>query len=101
MRFRDLSMCRFMGPVADGQPQATRVLPPDFQTQPFKYLPPKMVLTNAELDLAARYEKGDFSGGYVTSQIALFRRGPSAEQHQKRREKFRRLKAEVDHRGLL
>jgi hypothetical protein len=64
-------------------------------------LPPKIVLSDAELDLAARYEKGNFSGGYVTSQIAFFRRGASAEQHQKRREKFQRLKAEVDRRGLI
>jgi hypothetical protein len=60
-----------------------------------------MVLSDAELDLAARYEKGNLSGGYVTSQIALFRRGPSMEQHQRRREKFGRLKAEVDRRGLV
>ena len=90
-----------MGPVADGQPQQTRVLPPDCETHPFKYLPPKIVLSDTELDLAARYEKGDLSGGYVTSQIALFRRGPSMEQHQKRREKFWLLKAEVDRRGLV
>jgi hypothetical protein len=55
-----------MGPVVDGQPQPTSVLPLECETQPFKYLPPKMVLSDAELDLAARYEKGDFSGGYVT-----------------------------------
>ena len=101
MGFPDLPTCPFMGPVADGQPQPTRILPPDCETQPFRYLPPKIVLSDAELDLAARYENGNFSGGYVTSQIALFRRGPSAEQHQKRREKFRRLKAEVDRRGLV
>jgi hypothetical protein len=90
-----------MGPVADGQSQSTRVLPSDYETQPLEHLPPKIVLSDAELDLAARYEKGDFSGGYVTSQIAYFRRGPSAEHHQKRREKFGRLKAEVDRRGLV
>jgi hypothetical protein len=60
-----------------------------------------MVLSDAELDLAARYEKGNFSGGYVASQIALFRRGPSAEANQARRETFRRLQAEVDRRGLV
>jgi hypothetical protein len=94
-------MCPFLGPVADGQPHPIRVLPPDYETQPFKYLPPKMVLCGDELELAAEYEKGNFTRGYVTSQIAYFRRGPSAEQHQKRREKFQRLKAEVIRRGLV
>ena len=97
----NLPTCPLMGPVADGQPRSTPVLPPDYEKRPFKYLPPKIVLSDAELDLAARYEKGNFSGGYVTSQIACFRRGPSAEQHQKRREKFGQLKADVDRRGLV
>jgi len=66
-----------------------------------KYLPQKIVLSDEDLELAARYEKGIFAGGYVTSQIASFRRGPSAEQHQKRREKFRHLKADVERRGLV
>jgi hypothetical protein len=97
----NLPLCPFLGPLADGQPQPRTILPPDYETQPFKYLPPKIVQSDAELDLAARYEKGNFSGGYVTSQIAFFRRGPSAEQHQERRAKFRRLKAEVFRRGLV
>lgn len=97
----DLPTCPFLGPVADGQAQVTRTLPPDYQTQPFKYLPPKIVLSEDDLELAARYEKGgDFSGGYLTSQIAYFRRGPSADEHRKRREKFERLKADVARRGL-
>ena len=90
-----------MGPVVAGHPPQARVLPPDYETQPFKYLPPGIVLSDKELELAARYEKGNVSGGYVTSQIAWFRRGPSIEQHQKRREKFRQLKAETDRRGLV
>jgi hypothetical protein len=101
MRFLDLPTCPFLGPLAPDQAWRPRVLPADYQTQPLKYLPPKILLSDAELDLAARYEKGDFSGGYVTSQIAMFRRGPSAEQHQRRREKFARLKAEVDRRRLV
>ncbi len=96
----DLPTCSFLGPAADGEPHPTRVLPADCETHLFKYLPPKIVLSDAELELAARYEKGDFSGGYVSSQIALFRRGPSAEGHQTRREKLKRLKAEVDRRRL-
>jgi hypothetical protein len=97
----NLPTCPFLGPGADGQTQPTRILPPDYETQPLKYLPPRIVLSDEESELAARYEKGNFSGGYVTSQIACFRRGPSAEQHQRRREKFQRLKAEVDRRGLI
>jgi hypothetical protein len=60
-----------------------------------------MALSEAELDLARRYEKGDFSGGYGTWQIAHFRRGPSAEQHEARRVQFRRLQAEVHRQGLV
>jgi hypothetical protein len=97
----NLPACPFMGPVAAHQPWTPRVLPADYERQPLKYLPPRIVLSDVELELAARYEKGNFSGVYVTSQIAFFRRGPSAEQHQKRREKFQRLKAEVDRRGLI
>jgi hypothetical protein len=37
----------------------------------------------------------------MRAQIAYFRRGPSVEQHQRRRETFRRLKGELDHRGLM
>ena len=96
-----LPTCPFLGPVADGRPQPTRVLPADCETLPFKYLPPRIDLSDAELELAACYERGDFSGGYVTSQIAYFRRGPSPDQHQKHREKFRQLKAEVGRRGLV
>lgn len=97
----DLPTCPFFFSKADGQPRPTRVLPPDYETQPLKYLPPKIALSPEDLELATRYEKGDFSGGYMKSQIALFRRGPSAKEHQERREKFERLKAEVDRRRLV
>jgi hypothetical protein len=90
-----------MGPVGDGKAQLTRALPPDYETRPLKYLPPKIDLSDEELELAAGYEKGNFSGRYVASQIAFFRRGPSAEQHQNRREKFQRLKAEAERRGFV
>jgi hypothetical protein len=101
MRRPNLPTCPFLGPLTDEEAWLPRLLPPDYETQPFKYLPPPILLSAKELELAARYEKGNFSGGYVTSQIAFFRRGPSAEQHQERREKFRRLKADVDGRGLV
>jgi hypothetical protein len=97
----NLPTCPFLGPSTHPSRTGTHGLPPDYDTQPFKYLPPRIVLSDAELDLAMRYENGDFSGGYVTSQIARFRRGPSAEQHQQRRDTFRRLKAEVDRLGLV
>lgn len=96
-----LPACPFMGPISTDHSWVPRLLPADHESQPLKYLPPRIVLSDLELELAARYEKGDFSGGYVASQIAFFRRGPSAEKHQKRREKFQHLKAEVDRRRLV
>lgn len=95
----DLKTCSFLGPSQDGKPPPTNSLPEDYATQPLKYLPRKICLSEAELELAARYEKGDFSGRYIASQIAYFRRGPSASQHARRRERFQSLKAEVDRLG--
>ena len=96
-----LPTCPFLGPSTHPSKESTRELPPDFETHPFKYLPPRIVLTHAELDLAQRYRNGDFSGGYATSQIACFRLGPTPECHHQRRETFRRLEAEVDRQGLV
>jgi len=96
-----LKRCSFLGPTADGEPERGRKVPADYATQPFKYLPPRITMSEAELELASRYENGDLSGGYISSQIALFRRGPSAKEHQKRRERFRSLKAEVNQLGLI
>jgi hypothetical protein len=96
-----LKTCPFLGPTTGKKQPSNRPLPADYETDPFKYLPPKITLSDAELDLASRYEKGDFSGGYITSQIARFRQGPSAEAHRQRREKLRRLKAEVNRLGLV
>jgi hypothetical protein len=96
-----LRTCPFLGPGADDEAHAPRILPPDSDTQPLNYLPPRLVLSEAELELASQYERGDFSGGYVTSQIARFRRGPSPESHQRRREKFRGLKAQVHRLGFV
>ena len=39
---------------------------PEYETDPFRYLPPRITLSAEELDLANRYERGDFSGGYIT-----------------------------------
>ena len=88
-------------PHGDAIVKKNRRLPTDYDSDPFKYLPPQITLSDAELDLARRYENSDLSGGYLTSQIAFFRRGPSAEEHRKRRQSFRRLKDEVDQLGFV
>ena len=97
----NLLICPFLGPLTDPNRVCKFESLPDCDSDPFKYLPPRIVLSDAERELARRYEQGDFSGGYGTSQIAHFRRGPSDEQHAARREKFRRLQSEVDRQGLV
>jgi hypothetical protein len=97
----DLPTCSFLGHPAEAGGDSAPELPPDYDSEPFKYLPPRIVLSEAELDLARRYEMGDFSGGYGTSQIAHFRRGPSRAQHEARRDRFRRLLKEVHRQGLV
>jgi hypothetical protein len=89
-----------MGPTEPGHREQKRPLPADFANEPLKYLPPRISLSESDLALAAQYELGDFSGGYITSQIAFFRRGPTPERNRERREKFRRLRTEVDRCGL-
>jgi hypothetical protein len=96
-----LKTCPFLGPIGPEEAWSARVLPADYATRPLAYVPPRITLSEAELDLASRYEKGDFSGGYVASQVAYFRRGPTPERHRNRREHFRRLKEEVDRCGLV
>jgi hypothetical protein len=96
-----LKTCPFLGPIGPKETWSVRVLPADHATRPLAYLPPPIMLSEAELDLASRYEKGDFSGGYVASQVAYFRRGPTPERHRERHERFRRLKEEVDRCGLV
>jgi len=96
-----LKRCSFLGPTSDEEAERGGVLPVDYATQPFKYLPPRITLSEADLELAGRYENCDLSGGYISSQIAFMRRGPSAEEHQRRRERFRSLKTEVDQLGLV
>jgi hypothetical protein len=101
MQHLNLPTCPWFGPVDEGESQLAAELPADYETDPLKYLPPKIMPSSAELELAAQYEKGDFSGGYLTSQIARFRRGPAAKDHDQRREKFVQLKEEVARRGLV
>jgi hypothetical protein len=96
-----LRTCPFLGPFGTRKRHPARALPSDAEVQPFKYLPPAITLSKAELQLARQYESGDFSGGYLTSQIAYFRRGPTRERHQQRRRKFRPLKAEVHRLGFV
>jgi hypothetical protein len=96
-----LKTCPFLGPSIGGERPSNRPLPADYETDPFKYLPPRLTLSDAEIELADRYNRGDFSGGYMASQIAFFRRGPSTENHRRRRERFQRIRAEVNRRGLV
>jgi hypothetical protein len=100
MPIPELTKCSYFGPAYDSKADPG-LLPADYATKPFKYLPPRITLSKAELELARRYENGDLSGGYISSQIAFFRRGPSAAEHQRRRDRFRQLKAEVDQLGLI
>ena len=96
-----LETCSFLSFPAEEDAPPARALPADCEIDPFRYLPPRLTLSDAELDMASRYLTGDFSGGYIPSQIAYFRRGPSADQHAARREKFAKLKAEVERLGLV
>lgn len=101
MRSLNLPVCPFLGPPPEGKPHKIRDLPEDCEVNPFKYLPPRIALSEEELKLAAQYERGDFSGGYAPSQIARFRRGPSAEMHLRRRERFRELKIDAERRKVV
>jgi hypothetical protein len=95
----NLKTCPFPGPWAAGQPQ--HPLPDDYESHPLKYLPPKMALSDAELDLADRYDNRDLSGGYIPSLVAFTRRGPSAAANAIRRAKFQMLRAEVVRLGFV
>jgi hypothetical protein len=97
----NLKNCPFLGPTTGRERPPDRPITADDQADPFRFLPPRNTLSDEELDLADRYQRGDFSGGYLRSQIARFRHGPSTEVHRQRREKFRRLQAEVARLGLV
>lgn len=96
-----LETCPFLGPYpSDVSVPRERQLPGDYAANPFKYLPPRIQLSAEELDLAYRYENCDFSGGYVTSQIAFFRRPKTKQRHHERRERFERLEQTAAAEGL-
>src|SRR5688500_17834242 len=76
-------------------------LPEDSQRDPLQQLPPRIVLSEAELDLARRYQKGDFSGGYVASQIAHIRSDQPPEKHDERRQALLAPQPEVERLGLM
>jgi hypothetical protein len=99
MKRPEFPTCPFLGPGEDGV--LPNVLPADYESDPLKYLPPRIVLSAEESDLAERYERGDTSRGHFTSLYAHIRRGGSPAGHQERREKFRAIKAEVEARGLV
>jgi hypothetical protein len=85
-----LHKCHYFGPYFDDKPDRVS-LPPDAADDPFRYVPDAITLTPEELDLATRYENNDISGGYLTSQIAHFRKPQSAERHAERRRRFGNL----------
>lgn len=96
-----LPLCPFMGPPHTAEPpRPFRELPADYETNPFKYLPPQYVLSEDELDLAARYDKGDFSRGYLASQIACFRREKTPQEHAQRRKSFAPIQLHADRLGV-
>jgi len=82
-----LPKCPYFGPVT-GEDEDTLLLPENWTGNPFDYLPDLYVSSEEELKQAAQYINGDFSGGYVTSQIAYFRAPRKQEQHATRRERF-------------
>ena len=99
-----LPRCPYMGPTItddNGDTPPIRMLPPDFATNPFKYLPPRYVLSEDEVDLAARYEQGDFSRGYMQSQIAYFRRDKTLTEHANRKHRFGELKGKAARLGIV
>ena len=98
-----LPQCDFFGPV-DPEDSVDSVelllLPEDWTGNPFDYVPEEYVLSAEEQDLAEKYLKGDFSGGYMTSQIACCRAPKPAEQHQKRQADLLVIKKLTDELGL-
>ena len=99
----NLPRCTFPYPGAgeDEDDVVPPELPADYADDPLKYLPACYNLSPEESDLAEQYGKGDFTGGYLASQIAHFRRGKSPEAHQERRKRFRAMKHEVLERGFV
>ncbi len=73
----------------------------DYEATPFKYLPTEITISDAERKLVEQYESGDFSGGYLTSQIACFRRPKPKQRHDDRRAKFYVLRKQVEAEGLV
>lgn len=66
-------------------------MPIELPASPFDCLPEPYIPTDDEIRLSDQYVRGDFSGGYLKSQIAHFRRPGSSDSHAKRREKLRGL----------
>jgi len=67
-------------------------MPPVNPVSPFDVLPPVYSPNRTERRLAKQYEAGDFSGGYLTSQIAHFRMPKRLSHHWTRRANAKRLK---------
>ncbi len=97
-----LPKCPYFGPTSDDSESIEAFeLPADYDTDPFRYVPEAITLSDAELKLADQYENEDFSGGYLASQIAHFRRPRPKQKHESRRAKFRDLRKNVEREGLV
>lgn len=94
-----MKRCPRMGP-GEGGDDLERTLPGDYRADPFRYLPPVYDLSEAEARLAEQYVRGDFSGGYLESQIAHFRRPLPAERHAERRARFAAVQRQLRVLGL-
>lgn len=95
----ELPECPYFGPGTN-EGNDDPVLPADWTGNPFDYLPEVYVSSDEELRLADQYLNGDFSGGYVTSQIAYFRAPRKQEQHESRRERIATIQSLVGEANL-
>ena len=64
---------------------------PENIANPFDFIPKPYIATREEKRLAKQYLKGDFSGGYLRSQIAYFRMPKSWAHHLHRKLKTKML----------
>lgn len=96
----NLPECHFLGPYDEDDPPDPLGLPKDWSGDPFEYLPKTYTLTDEELELAAKYERSDISGGYIRSQVAHFRKPKSAQRHSERKARLATIIAATESQGL-
>lgn len=95
-----LPLCHFLGPYDEDDPPDPHGIPANWTGDPFEYLPPRCSLSDEELELAAKYERSDISGGYIRSQIAHFRKPKSQERHTDRKQQVSKIVAAADAGGF-